>query len=132
MTEGGAPDETAAEREVRSLRERGLMFALTVRFDLLEGHETAFDRLVDDTLGHIRAEEPHTFAYLVNLVSDAPSSRVFVELYESESAFEVHEQSGYTQRFLREREQHLLHEPQVSFISTRAGFVREGIVVDGA
>jgi quinol monooxygenase YgiN len=106
------------------------MFALAVRFELSDGHEEAFDRLVAETLGRIEAEEPGTFAYVVHAVEESPASRIFYELYRDREAFETHEGSPHTQRFLAEREQHLRHDPLVWRLSTQAGLVREGIVID--
>jgi hypothetical protein len=40
------------------------VFGLVVRFELLEGHEEAFDGLVAETLPEIRAKEPGTCLYV--------------------------------------------------------------------
>jgi quinol monooxygenase YgiN len=104
------------------------MFGIMVRFDLREGHEAAFDRLVSETLGRIEAEELGTFAYVVHTVEGALSSRIFYELYEDRAAFRAHEQSRHVQRFLEERQQHLSQDPQVSFLSTQMGLVRKRAV----
>jgi quinol monooxygenase YgiN len=107
------------------------MFALVVRFELSDGHEDAFDRLVVETLGRIEAEEPGTLAYLVHAVEESPQSRILYELYKDPEAFETHEHSSHTERFLSEREQHLRHDPLVWRLSTHAGLLREGIVIGG-
>ncbi|WP_410589736.1 putative quinol monooxygenase [Amycolatopsis sp. lyj-23] len=84
------------------------MFALAVRF-YLRDEEAAqgFDELVDETAPSIRDKEPGTLIYAVHKVKDAPLSRVFYELYESREAFDAHEQSEHTKKFLAEREQYL-------------------------
>lgn len=46
------------------------MFALVVRFDLRPGTEDEFDRLVEETTGRIRADEPGTLRYLCHGLSD--------------------------------------------------------------
>jgi transcriptional regulator with XRE-family HTH domain/quinol monooxygenase YgiN len=62
------------------------MFALVVRFDLAAGVGPAFDELVDETLGLIRAREPRTVVYACHQVEGAPDSRIFHELYEDRAA----------------------------------------------
>ncbi|MGH9029380.1 MAG: putative quinol monooxygenase [Acidimicrobiales bacterium] len=101
-----------------------------MRFELLRGHESAFDELVAETVERIQQEEPGTFAYLVHAMRDEPGGRAFVEIYENEAAFERHEREPHTRRFLAERGQYLRQEPEVWFISPEAGFVRDGIVMD--
>jgi hypothetical protein len=53
------------------------MFGLVVRFELLEGHEEAFDWLVAETLPEIRSKEPGTVQYVTHRVVGSPLSRVF-------------------------------------------------------
>jgi quinol monooxygenase YgiN len=89
------------------------MYGLVVRFELRHGHEAAFDALVDETLGVVERAEPGTLLYVVHRVEGSPSSRVFVELYGDEAAFEAHEHSPHVRRFLRERAAHLASEPKL-------------------
>ena len=84
------------------------MFALVVRFYLRdEDAAKGFDRLVEETVVKIQANEPGTVVYAVHKVKDAPLSRVFYELYKSREAFDAHEWQEHTRRFLDERGQFL-------------------------
>jgi quinol monooxygenase YgiN len=98
------------------------MFALVVRFDLQPGTVAAFDELVDETLGLIRAREPGTVIYACHEVEGAPESRIFYELYESRTAFDEHEAGEHVKRFLGEREQYLSGPPRVEFLDLPARF----------
>lgn len=79
------------------------MFALVVRFELKPEAVDAFDDLTARTLTGIK-DEAGTLLYLTSRVTDAPLSRVFVEVYADEAAFAAHEQYPHTRRFLAERE----------------------------
>jgi quinol monooxygenase YgiN len=103
------------------------MFALTVRFDLLPGKGQEFDRLVNETVSGITADEPGTLLYLCHQVDDNPDARVFYELYEDHAAFEEHERQPHVRRFLDEREQFLASTPRVDRLSWLAG---KGIDLD--
>jgi quinol monooxygenase YgiN len=103
------------------------MFALAVRFDLLPGTGREFDRLVNETLAGIRANEPGTLLYLCHEVTDTPDSRVFYELYRDAGAFEEHERQPHVRRFLTEREKFLARAPRVDRLSSLAG---KGIELD--
>jgi quinol monooxygenase YgiN len=98
------------------------MFALVVRFDLTPGAGPAFDALVDETLGLIRAREPRTVIYACHQVEGAPDSRIFYELYEDRAAFDEHEAGEHVKRFLAEREQHLAGPPRVEFLDLPGRF----------
>jgi quinol monooxygenase YgiN len=93
------------------------MFALVVRFDLVAGAAEAFDALVDETLGLIRAREPQTVIYACHQVEGAPNSRILYELYEDRAAFDEHESGEHVRRFLAEREQFLARPPRVEFLA---------------
>jgi quinol monooxygenase YgiN len=80
------------------------MFALVVRFQVRPERVVDFDRLVEQTIARIDEEEPGTLTYLATTVDDDAHARVFIEIYEDESAFAVHEEQPHTQHFLRERE----------------------------
>jgi quinol monooxygenase YgiN len=81
-----------------------MMFALVVRFDLLDpASADRFDALVADLLPQIAAAEPGTLSYLVHTVVDAPLSRVFYECYVDRDAFNEHERQPHTRHFLTER-----------------------------
>lgn len=98
------------------------MFALVVRFDLVAGVGEAFDALVDETLGLIRAREPRTVIYACHEVECAADSRIFYELYEDRAAFDEHESGEHVKRFLSERERYLAGPPRVEFLELPGRF----------
>lgn len=87
------------------------MYGLVVRFELLAGHEQAFDELVEVTLDEIERAEPGTLLYVSHRVPGAPDVRLFYELYADRDAFEVHEATPHVRRFLAAREAHLGRDP---------------------
>lgn len=99
-------------------------FGLVVRFELLDGHEEAFDALTAETVASIRATEPGTLVYLTHTERESPGVRVFYELYRDEAAFQAHEETEHVRRFLAERKQHLRHDTEVWCVTPRAGTVR--------
>ena len=97
------------------------MFALIVRFELRDVESAAaFDGLVAETVPEIRSKEPGTVIYAVHPVEDAPLARVFYELYESQEAFDSHEEQPHTRRFLSERDQYL-RDTRVEFLGSPVG-----------
>jgi quinol monooxygenase YgiN len=95
------------------------MFALVVRFELRPEAVEAFDDLVARTLEGIKEEEG-TLLYMTSRVVDAPLSRVFLEIYADEAAFDAHEQYAHTRRFLAERES-LIESFRVEFLDPMGG-----------
>ena len=79
------------------------MFALVVRFELVPERASEFDTLVAETVSAIRASEPGTVSYVCCKVTDSEYSRIFMEVYESQQAFDDHEKSPGTVRFLARR-----------------------------
>jgi quinol monooxygenase YgiN len=96
------------------------MFALVVRFEVKEESVAEFDALVSTTLEGIRSDEDGTLMYFSSAVSDDPCSRIFVELYRDEEAFQAHEERPHTRNFLSARED-LLDSYRVEFLSPRDG-----------
>ncbi|MBI1349720.1 MAG: antibiotic biosynthesis monooxygenase [Actinomycetales bacterium] len=80
------------------------MYGLIVRFEVKPDRLVEFDDLVAETLVAIREEEAGTLLYVNATVDECPTSRIFVELYADESAFQAHEEADHTRRFLRDRE----------------------------
>jgi quinol monooxygenase YgiN len=115
----------------RSKRTVGDMYGLVVRFELKEGHEEAFDRPASETIEKITAKEPGTLAYIAHRVPSFPNTRIFYELYADEAAFAAHEDGAHTRQFLAERANHLRREPEVTFVSSGVGVVRDGVRLDG-
>ena len=99
-------------------------YGLIVRFELLDGHEEAFDALTAETLTAIRAAEPGTLSYIVHTEPSSPAIRVFYELYRDEAAFAAHEEAAHVRRFLSERGQHLRREPEVWRVRPYGGISR--------
>lgn len=82
-------------------------YGLVVRFELKPGHEAAFDALVARTVAAIKQHEPGTLVYANHAVRDAPTSRVFYELYADRAAFDAHEATEHTRAFLDQRGEHV-------------------------
>jgi quinol monooxygenase YgiN len=95
-------------------------FALVVRFTVRPGAEAQFDDLVAETAAGIRAHEPGTLVYACHIVHDKPRQRIFYELYRDRAAFEAHEQTAHTRRFLAERGA-LLDATEVDFLDVADG-----------
>jgi quinol monooxygenase YgiN len=99
------------------------MFALVVRFQVLAEHLEAFDALVERTLEGI-ADEPGTLIYLSHQRTDDPLERVFYEAYADQDAFDAHERSEHTRRFLAERAEYLTADPEVWWLTGVDGTIR--------
>ncbi len=95
-------------------------FALVVRFTVRSGVEAEFDGLVAETAAGIRDHEPGTLVYACHTVQGQPRQRIFYELYQDGGAFEAHEQSAHTRRFLARREA-LLESTEVDFLDFTGG-----------
>lgn len=97
------------------------MFGLMVRFTCKdEASAEAFDRLVAETIEQIRLHEPGTIVYASHQVDGKPLERVFYELYADRAAFDAHEQTEHTRRFLAAREE-LLASVEVDWLRLRSG-----------
>jgi quinol monooxygenase YgiN len=95
-------------------------FALVVRFTVRPGAEAQFDALVAETASGIRDHEPGTLVYACHTVQDQPRQRIFYELYQNRAAFDAHEQTAHTRRFLAERTA-LLEATEVDFLAVADG-----------
>jgi quinol monooxygenase YgiN len=95
-------------------------FALVVRFTVRPEAEAEFDALVAETSVGIRDREPGTLVYACHSVQDKPRQRIFYELYRDRAAFDAHEASEHTRRFLTEREA-LLEATEVDFLALADG-----------
>jgi len=95
-------------------------FALMVRFTVRQGSEAAFDTLVAQTAAGIRESEPGTLVYACHAVQDQPRQRIFYELYRDRPAFEAHEASPHTRRFLADRTA-MLESTDVDFLDLTDG-----------
>jgi quinol monooxygenase YgiN len=86
---------------------------------LRPGAEADFDTLVARTAAGIRASEPGTLVYACR-VQDKPRERIFYELYRDRAAFDAHEATEHTRRFLAKREP-LLEAKDVDFLDLAGG-----------
>jgi quinol monooxygenase YgiN len=102
------------------------MLALSVRFTCKdEASAAAHDELVAATVAAIRANEPGTLIYAVHRVDGEPLQRIFYELYRDRAAFEAHEASPATRRYLEARGQHLA-STEVDWLTLQTGKGTEG------
>jgi quinol monooxygenase YgiN len=95
-------------------------FALVVRFTVRPGAEAQFDALVAETAAGIRDHEPGTLVYACHTVQDQPRQRIFYELYQDRAAFEAHEASPATRRYLEARGQYLA-STEVDWLTLQTG-----------
>ncbi|RFU42072.1 hypothetical protein DZF91_08480 [Actinomadura logoneensis] len=77
-------------------------------FTLLEGREEAFDRLAADLAAAARAAEPDTLVFATHQVVNAPTQRIFYQLFRNEAAFAAHQRLPHLQRFQAEARPHVL------------------------
>jgi quinol monooxygenase YgiN len=97
------------------------MFGLMVRFTCKnETSAAAFDQLVSETIEAIRQHEPATIVYTSHRVDGRPLQRIFYELYRDRAAFDAHEQTEHTRRFLAAREP-LLDSVEVDWLELQSG-----------
>lgn len=96
------------------------MFALYVRHQLMPESVSAFDRLVEQTVASIKAQEPGTLVYVVGAPKDDPISRVFLEIYHDEEAFDHHNAQPYVRHFIAARES-MLRDLHVDFLPDCSG-----------
>jgi quinol monooxygenase YgiN len=102
------------------------MFGLCVRFTCKDGAAAeAYDRLVAKTIEAIKANEPGTLVYASHLVEGQPLQRIFYELYRDKAAFDAHEASLHTRRYLDERDQYLA-STEVDWLTLQAGKGTDG------
>lgn len=107
------------------------MYGLVVHFEVRDGREEAFDQLTAETVEQIEAHEPRTLVYATHRMDGAPRVRVFYELYRDEAAFQEHEAQPHVQRFLAERQEHLVAPPEVNFVRPGPGVVRDEVPFGG-
>ena len=80
------------------------MFGLFVRFTCKdEAAAEAYDTLVAETIEAIKTDEPGTLVYASHTMEGQPLQRIFYELYRDRAAFEAHEASPHTRRYLEAR-----------------------------
>lgn len=100
------------------------MYGLVVRFELIAGHEGAFDSLAAKTIADIETSESGTLCYVSHELEGVPQARLFYEVYEDRAAFDAHEASEHIKSFLAERAQHLARPPEVWPLASGFGVAR--------
>jgi len=102
------------------------MFGLCVRFTCKDqASAEAYDRLVAETVEAIKANEPGTIVYASHTVEGQPLQRIFYELYRDRAAFEAHEASPHTLRYLEQRDQ-CLASTEVDWLTLQTGKGTDG------
>ena len=102
------------------------MFGLCVRFTCKDqASAEAYDRLVAETVEAIKANEPGTPVYASHLVEGQPLQRIFYELYRDQAAFEAHEASPHTRRYLDQRDRYLA-STEVDWLTLQTGKGTDG------
>lgn len=77
-------------------------------YTLLDGRESAFDRLATDLVKAALAAEPDTLIFASHEVVGGPTQRIFYQLFRDEAAFAAHRRQPHLQRFLAESRTHVL------------------------
>ncbi|MBO2451486.1 hypothetical protein J4573_30650 [Actinomadura barringtoniae] len=77
-------------------------------YTLLDGREEQFDRLAEDLVRAARTAEPDTLIFACHEVVNAPTQRIFYQLFKDENAFASHRQQPHLQRFTSESRSHVL------------------------
>ncbi|MGH3388071.1 MAG: putative quinol monooxygenase [Actinomadura sp.] len=77
-------------------------------YTLLDGREEAFDRLADEAVRAAREIEPDTLVYLCHEVVNAPTQRIFYQLFRDRAALQAHQRLPQVRRFLTESRSHVL------------------------
>jgi quinol monooxygenase YgiN len=77
-------------------------------YTLLDGREEAFDRLADEAVRAARELEQDTLVYLCHEVVNAPTQRIFYQLFRDQATLQAHQRLPQVQRFLSESRTHVL------------------------
>ncbi len=77
-------------------------------YTLLDGREEAFDRQAEELVQAARTSEPDTLIFTCHEVVNAPTQRIFYQLFRDQAAFAAHQRQPYLRRFLAESRTHVL------------------------
>lgn len=77
-------------------------------YTLLDGREAAFDRQAEELVQAARAAEPGTVIFACHEVVNAPTQRIFYQLFRDEAAFAAHRRQPHLQRFTAESRTHVI------------------------
>ncbi|MCW2886305.1 MAG: hypothetical protein QOE54_1364 [Streptosporangiaceae bacterium] len=84
------------------------MYGQITVFTLLDGRESAFDRLAREAVRTARDAEPDLVIYTCHEVVGGPTQRIFYQLFRDQAAFQDHQRQSYVLRFLSESRTHVL------------------------
>jgi quinol monooxygenase YgiN len=85
----------------------GVCGQITV-YTLLDGREEAFDRLSEELVQAARKLEPDMLIFTCHEVVNAPTQRIFYQLFRDEASFVAHRRQQHLQRFVAESRTHVL------------------------
>jgi quinol monooxygenase YgiN len=77
-------------------------------YTLLDGRESAFDRLSRDAVRAARQSDPGTIIYACHEVVGAPTQRIFYQLFRDQAAFQEHQNRPYVRQFLTDSRSHVI------------------------
>jgi quinol monooxygenase YgiN len=84
-------------------REPPPLFGQIAIYTLLEDRVDDFDRLTQQMVTEVRAQEPDTLVYIVHAVPSAPMQRILYEVYRDRGAYEAHKRRPYVIAFEADR-----------------------------
>lgn len=76
-------------------------------YTLIDGHQEAFDRLAAEVTRAVIQREPGTLVYACHSVDNAPTQRIFYQLFRDAAAVEEHTRQPHVQRFAGEARAHV-------------------------
>ncbi len=79
------------------------LFGQITIYTLLEDRIDEFDRMTEQVVEQVRAEEPGTLVYIVHAVPTAPMQRILYEVYRDRAAYDEHLTQHYMARYMAER-----------------------------
>jgi quinol monooxygenase YgiN len=94
--------------ESRADESRGKLFGQIAIYTLLEDRVDEFERLSDQVVAQVRANEPDTLVYILHAVPSAPMQRILYEVYRDRAAFEDHKRQPYVIKFDADRRPYVL------------------------
>ncbi|MCP2343487.1 putative quinol monooxygenase [Actinomadura rupiterrae] len=77
-------------------------------YTLLDGREEAFDRLAADLIAAARGSEPDNLVFTSHQVVNAPTQRIFYQLFRNQAAFSAHQNLPHQRRFQADSRPHVL------------------------
>jgi quinol monooxygenase YgiN len=77
-------------------------------YTLLDGRESAFDRLSRDAVQAAQQGDSGVLIYACHEVVGAPTQRIFYQLFRDQMAYEDHQRQPYVRQFLAESRSHVI------------------------